>query len=324
MPTYAIYKMLFSQASQRSLFAEDGRTHLDHAQEYLEEVLDTRLPIITVKRKEEVLLENYIEARRDRVTLMVVCNEKKHKYKEKMEDLELTHHPGCRVIIDNREGIAQVAIERSDSFNGNPDTVCKLLREALCKAMERFELAVELRQKMREREFWELVEEQKRIHQDPIKKVVFEFPNPEKTKPVDVPDEMKKNLAFLNILTAATNAAKGALNLLSDKNSVIQLERAKTDFAQLVPLCTRNGYDISVHFQRYGVFRCGGKAKALDIIKDGVIMEFKSGQMQMGKTEEGVFELVRQLDEIRVRTENYIDDEPIKQVRKRGRKKQIR
>lgn len=324
MPTFAIYKMLFTQASQRSLLAEDG-TRLDYAQEYLEQVLDKKLPISKKGReKEPIGLDNYTEARRDRVTLMVVCNEKKHKYREKMEDLELTHHPGCRVIIDNREGIAQVAIERSDSFNGNPDTVCKLLQEALCIAFHDKEIAVELRPKMREREFWELVEEQNKIYQDPIKKVVFEFPNPEKMKPVDIPDEMKKNLTYLNIMTAATNAAKGSLNLLSDKNSVIQLERTKEDFAQLVTLCAWNGYEISVHFNKYGVFRCGGKAKALDIIKDGVITEFLTGQMQMGKTEEGVFELVRQLDEIRVRTENYIDDEPIKQIRKRRRKKEIR
>ena len=324
MPTFAIYKMLFKQASQRSLLAEDG-TRLDYAQEYLEEILDKDLPISKKGRDQvPIRLENYPEARRDRVTLMVVCNEKKHKYQEKKENKELEYHPGCYVIIDNREGIAQVAIERSESFNGNPDMVRKLLQEALCMAFRDKGIEVELRPKMREREFWELVDEQRIVHQDTIKKVVFEFPNPEKTKPVDIPDKMKKNLAYLNIMTAATNAAKGSLQLFSDKGSTIQLERTKEDFAQLVTLCSWNGYDISVHFNKYGVFRCGGKAKALDIIKDSVITEFLTGQMQMGKTEEGVFELVRQLDEIRVRTENYIDDEPIKQVRKRRRKKQIR
>lgn len=323
MPTFAIYKMLFSQATQRSLLAEDGRTNLDCAQDYLEEVLDSKLPI-SKENKDNTLtpLENDIEARHDRVTLLVICNEKTHKYKEKMTEMELVHHPGCYVVIDNREGIAQVAIERSDSFKNNPEKVRELLERALSKAMARFELTVELRAKVREREFWALVEEQNMVYQDPIKKVVFEFPNPEKKKPVDVPDDAMKSMAYLNMLTAATNAAKGTLNLLSDNDSVIQLERAKTDFAQLVALCTRNGYEISVYFQRYGVFRCGGKAKALDIIKDGVLAEFRSGQMQMGKSVEGVFELIRQLDQIRVRTENYTyDDEPIKKNRTRGRKK---
>ena len=101
MPTFAIYKILFSQASQRSLLAEDGRTNLDHAQEYLEEVLTEKLPICKEQRDKTLLpLDNYVEARRERVTLMVVCNEKCHKYREKMEDLELVHHPGRQCLSD--------------------------------------------------------------------------------------------------------------------------------------------------------------------------------------------------------------------------------
>ena len=113
MPTFAIYKLLFSRARQRSLLAEDGRTNLEHAQEYLEEVLTEKLPICKEQRDKSLLpLDNYVEARREGVTLMVVCNEKCHKYREKMEDLELVHHPGCHVIFDNRPGVAQLAIER--------------------------------------------------------------------------------------------------------------------------------------------------------------------------------------------------------------------
>ena len=322
MPTFAIYKLMFSQATQRNLLAEDGRTHLDHAQEYLGEVLTTPLPICKEQRDKTLLpLENYTEAHHDGVTLMVVCNEKRHKYREKMDDMELVHHPGCHVVIDNREGVAQVAIERSEAFANNPDKVRDLLQEALCKAMARFELTVELRAKMREREFWDMVNEQRDQFKDPIQKVVFDFPNPENTAPVDASGQMIERLALLSAVTAATNAAKGSLNLMSDKNKVIQLEQTKEDFAQLVTLCSMNGYDIAVHFKRYGVYRYGRTVKALDTIKKDVLHEFKTGQMQMGKTVEGVFELVRQLDDIRFRTENYTNEEPTEKIRTRSRKK---
>ena len=116
---------MFSPARQRSLLAEDGRTHLSQAQEYLEEVLGEKLPVCKEQRDKTLLpLDNYVETRRERVTLMVVCNEKCHKYREKLEDLELVHHPGCHVIIDNRPGVAQLAIERSDSFETIPP-VCE-------------------------------------------------------------------------------------------------------------------------------------------------------------------------------------------------------
>jgi hypothetical protein len=83
---------MFAQANQRNCYAEDGRTNLDCAQEYLEEILNERLPINKEQRDKTLLpLENFVETRRDRVTLMVVCNEKSHKYKEKMENMELVH-----------------------------------------------------------------------------------------------------------------------------------------------------------------------------------------------------------------------------------------
>lgn len=322
MPTFAIYKILFSQASQRNLLAEDGRTNLDHAQTYLEEILTEKLPICKELRDKTLLpLDNYVEARRERVTLMVVCNEKCHKYREKMEDMELVHHPGCHVIFDNREGVAQLAIERSESFGNNPDKVRDLIQEALCKAFSRFELTVEVRAKMREREFWDMVDDQREQFKDPIKKVVFDFPNPDKVKPVDASAGALERLALLNALTTATNAAKGSLNLMSDKEKVIELQRTTEDIAHLVTLCSNNGYDIAVHFKHYGVYRYGRSVKALDSIKKEMIDEFRSGQMMMGKAEEGVFKLIVLLDEIRTRTENYIDEEPVEKKRTRSRKK---
>lgn len=322
MPTFATYKIMFAQASQRHLLAEDGRTNLDCAQEYLEEVLSERLPINKEQKDHTLLpLENYVETRRDRVTLMVVCNEKSHKYREKMEDMELVHHPGCRVIIDNREGVAQMLVERSESFNSNTDKVRDLIQEALCKAFARFELMVEVRAKKREKEFWDMVEDQHIRFNDPIKKVVFDFPDPDKNKPIDASEETLAKLAMLNAVVTATNAAKGSLNLMSDKDKVIRLEQSKEDFAQLVTLCSHNGYDIAVHFKQYGVYRYGRTVKALDMIKDDMIEEFKTGQMKIGKAVEGVFLLIQLLDDIRVRTENYIDEEPVEKKRKRSRKK---
>ena len=313
---------MFSPARQRSLLAEDGRTHLSQAQDYLEEVLGEKLPVCKEQRDKTLLpLDNYVETRRERVTLMVVCNEKCHKYREKLEDLELVHHPGCHVIFDNRPGVAQLAIERSDSFGNNPDRVRDLLQEALCKAFARFEITVELRAKMRERAFWEMVDDQREQFKDPIKKVVFDFPNPDKVKPVDASVGMLEKLALLSTLTSATNAAKGTLNLMSDKEKVIELKRTQEDIAHLVELCAHNGYDIAVHFKHYGVYRFGRSVKALDTIKREVIQEFKSGQLITGKAQEGVFLLIALLDEIRTRTENYVDEEPVEKKRTRGGKK---
>lgn len=125
MAVYQIYKVLFNRSRQGNLLSMmDGRSAYDKAQELLEEMLGGVLPLTKEKRdKTLVPLENYVEKKRDGVTVMVVCNEKNHKYREKLEEHELVYHPGCRVIIDNRPGIAQLAIERSQSFDGKTDKV---------------------------------------------------------------------------------------------------------------------------------------------------------------------------------------------------------
>ena len=125
MAVYQIYKVLFNRSRQGNLLSTmDGRSAYDKAQELLEEMLGGVLPLTKEKRdKTLVPLENYVEKRRDGVTVMVVCNEKNHKYREKLEEHELVYHPGCRVILDNRPGIAQLAIERSQSFDGKTDKV---------------------------------------------------------------------------------------------------------------------------------------------------------------------------------------------------------
>ena len=320
MPTFAIYKMMFSKASQRNMFAQDGRTVLDKAQEYLEEVLQEKLPIRKENQDKTVtILDNYVEARRDGVTLMVVCNEKKHRYKEKMDEKELEYHPGAYVVIDNREGVAQVAIERSSSFNNKTEKVRELLEDALCKAFARFELKVELRAKMREGDFWDVVEEQQERFKDSIQKVTFDFAKLKDEHPVDAPEGVINKLSLLNSLSKATNAARGSLNLISDKENIIHLKRAEEDIAQLVSMCSHNAYDICVQFKRYGIYRFGGKVMALDTIKSDALIEFRTGQMIMGKFHEGEFDLVRQMEEIRVRTNNYIDGEPI--IKKRTRRR---
>ena len=151
----------------------DNETAYNKAQELLEDMLTGALPITKEKRDKSVVkLENYIEKKRDGITIMVVCNEKNHRYKEKMAEQELVYHPGCRVIIDNRQGVAQIAIEKSQSFDGKSDTVRDKVEEALNKLFDKHQLTVEIRAKRRPGTFWEAVEEQTRMD-DRIESVTY-------------------------------------------------------------------------------------------------------------------------------------------------------
>lgn len=318
MAVYQIYKLLFNRSSQGNLLSKmDGKSAYDKAQELLEGMLGAKLPTTKEKRdKTLVPLDNYVEKRRDGVTVMVICNERNHKYKEKMEELELVYHPGCRVIIDNRPGVAQIAIERSTSFDGKTDVVRNILQQALCKLFDQYRLTVEIRAKKREGTFWEAVDEQCQTYQDTITHVVYEFPDDDEVGPVDASQQTMDKLLLLKSLNAAMNAARGVYHAYSDKDKVIKLDRTREDIANMVAMCCHNGYNISVHFKHYGLYRFGTDVKALSQMKDDVVKEFVSGQTVMGKAQEGEFGLVHWLDEVRKVTENYKDEEPVEKKRK--------
>ena len=322
MPVFAIYKIVFDRSRQKNLYQkETGESAFNKAQELLAQVLLNSLPVTKEKRdKTLVPLENYVKTRRDDISLLVICNEKEHKYKEKEDSRTLEYHPGCYVIIDNRPGVAQIAIERSTSFDSKTDKVRDLLEEALSKCFDEYGLTVEIRSKWRTGTFWEAVNEQFGKYNDTISRVVWDFPH-EDEGPIDASETQRNKLTLLRSVGAALNAVKGQVKWEAEKNDTLRLDQTKEDVSQLVALCANNGYNISVHFRHYGVYRFGSKIMALSMLKEDVLNEFISGQTMLGKTVEGRFELTEWLDNVRKTTEGYTDDEPIEKKPTRRHKK---
>lgn len=319
MATYAIYKIEFQQARQGQLFSVDtGKSTLDDAQRILGDVLKDKLMIRKEKRGGEVaILDNYIEKWDGDVAVMVVCNEKEIKYKEKKDEVTLATHPGCRVIIDNRPDICQMAIERDDSFNGKTDSVRDLLQDALNKRLEEYRLVVTIKAKKRATEFWRMIDEQVYEHKDRPTKVIFTFPNPKEVTPIDTSPSMATQLNALRAICSAVDATKGVLQMESEKGAQLHIDRTREDMAEMVKLCSQNSYDISVHFKHYGVYRFGTTVKALFELKDEVMTDFLRGQRSYE------ISLVEWLDEIRNKIEEYDDEEPIEKVRKRRHKEAV-
>ena len=215
MAVYSIYKYELSQISELEAMAlcnESQETPLSLAQEAFDGIFCGVRPLnITKENKEKVIipLENEISCKRDRMTLLLVCNEKDIKYTDKKDEKTLKTRPGCYVIIDNREGIAQMAIERSSSFQSDPDKVCLLLQQAINDKLAAYRLKIEIRGKVREATFWEVVNQQTVEHKDRIKWIKFNFGVPEESAGIDATDEMKAMISGYNRLGRAMGAEKG-------------------------------------------------------------------------------------------------------------------
>lgn len=330
MTIFAIYKYVFMQTEEGDLFVE-GTTDrvLDKAQEIFNRFVsgDKPFPVQLPKRDgTAVRLDNEVVCKRGRVSLMMICNEKSKTIMDKKDEHEIKYHPGCYVIIDNREGVANVAIERTPAFDSNPDKVCRLLEQAINDKflLEHVGLKVEFRSKVREATLWEMVDRQTVDFKDRITRVSFSFPNPKKVAGLDADDKMKGKLKVLASIAGAFNAASGSYHLEASKNDTLRLERTQEDLAQMVHLCSRNAYDISVHFKYYGLYRFGSDEKALSALKEEYIDNFIHGRLAILSDGGEGFELEEWLDEVRRTTEkDFKDGTPAKKTRKRGAKKAI-
>lgn len=291
------------------------------AEKVLEDCLQGRIPVNKpMKDKTLVPLECSVIAKRKGVTLLLLCNEKNHKYMEKKSPEELVYHPGCYVAVDNRPGRMQMIIERTSSFENNPDKVRDLLVVALNRILDKYQLEIEILARQHEGEFWDMVDEQCNQHNDCIKKVSFEFPNPKVVHTVDAPIEMTKRLEVLHAFAKTLNAAKGTLYMEADKNEALKLDKTKKDIAHMVLLCCKNGYNIAVRFKRYGLYRFQDKIKAFGTVREEALTGFICGQTVRGEGTDSEFELVQLFEKFYESRDIYTNEEPTPQTRKSNRK----
>ena len=280
---------------------------------------------ITKENKEKVIipLENEITCKRDRMTLLLVCNEKDIKYTDKKDEKTLKTHPGCYVIIDNREGIAQMAIERSSSFQSDPDKVCLLLQQAINDKLAAYRLKIEIRGKVREATFWEVVNQQTVEHKDRIKWIKFNFGVPEESAGIDATDEMKAMISGYNRLGRAMGAEKGQYIYNASDSGTLHIDQTQEDMAQVVHYCSTNAYDISVGFKYYGVYRYGREERAYSQLEDTTLDDFIHERPTTDDEGNAAWGLCLWFDNMRRMYEGYRDVTPTKKKRKRKPKKQV-
>jgi len=295
MASFEIYKFDFKLLKQDEMFSkETGKSPLEDSQRLFGLVLKEKLPIEKVKKNKEVTaLINYVEREKDDIKVLVVCNEKSLKYKEGKEDKEVLTHPGCRVIIDNRKGIAQMAIERDDSFGDKTMKVRDLLVPAFNKLLAKYYLEIDIRAKQRTMDFWEMVKEQEEVHKDIPTRVTFKFPREDRA-PMDVSEDMRNRMVLMRSLADSINAVRGTLEMEASKKGKLLLERVNEDFSNMVSMCCQNGYEISVHFKHYGVYRMGKAVKAIFHLDDATLLDFLHGQARYEDDLISWFDMVRQ------------------------------
>lgn len=325
MAQFVIYKYDFKEGEKTLYSTSTGKTALEEAQAHFAKLLEGKQMNLYKMKKNNTdseIYKNDIFCTRNDITLMTVCKKKDVSIWKDYKELKESSYPFCHVIIDNREGVCQMAIEQASAFDGNPDKVKDILQESIQRELTEMGIKFEIRPKMKVKNFWEMVDEQRTVRKDVIKQVVFEFPNPEKVKGMDAPPNMTERLKILSVLAESMGASKGKLTYEDLSEKGLQIERTSEDLAQMVSLCCNNAYHIAVHFKNMGIYRYGDLVRAVYPIEDKILSDFSGGQTTIGEdSETPSYALCDKMEDIRNITKDFKDEPELKPRRKRKNKR---
>jgi hypothetical protein len=305
MADYAIYSFEIQEGNRSLFYKETGKKAIDMANEIINNILHDGLTVIGKKRNEDLLLTNRHFIGREGVFAWELCNVKDKNLREGHENIPYEEHPGSYVVVDNRPNVCQIAIEKNSAFGPDTDKVVRYLRRAFKAHLYEYGLKMVIKRKWQASKFKDVIRERIIKQNDSVKRVVWEFPNPDRVKGIDATQQMKDRLNGLMLFTQASKALKGKLTLTGSKKNPIDVDDDKIeDWAQIIALSAQNNYKLSYYFYNSPVVNFKDVADAFGSIDNKLIRDFEEGYLS-NKGEGTTFELIETLNKIRKEIADY-------------------
>lgn len=317
MDYYRLYKFTLSLSHTKdpdwtkSVIAEP--TDLSNAQDLFEQILvnafkkGRRLPIGKEPETGDKVLPNTILRNHNKVTLLRLNNpENVDIYNEDGSKISQESLPLSYIVIDNRQGIGQMAIQMKTEAWTDPDTIANLLERNLNRILkdQGTGLEIEIRHKWLPTKFFEYVKQRRKDENVTVKHLSFEFTNPEFEIPIETAVETSGHLKQLMNMLSQLGGAKCKLQVDAPKKKEL-IKRKLRDIKQMVSLVASNGYNLKVTFSDKSTYTCNEGILADFDMAENIVLNFKDGW----KHSLFEFELFHWLDEKRKETKDYKDDE---------------
>lgn len=254
------------------------------------------------------------------VILMTIENNKWKHTTNKKKDVAHEHHPYCHVVIDNRPSHQVMAVVKNSAFDNKPDNVCGILYQAFNNKsiLGKYNLKIEFIKRHREKnEFWPVVNDIRSIFKDSVRQIRMDFSG----KDADEQPDPQDVVAVMRAL-AKKSASTAAVTLNADGDEV-KLDELHEDLTNMANIClTQKGYDLTVKFRTFGLYRYGADIVAQFGVDDEVIEEFEKGIKRMNfENPNGSFALIEWLDRMIELLPKYDNETPIQKRGKRSRRR---
>ncbi len=331
MEEFRLYKFVFNTSTTidsnwlQSKTAE--KTDLTKAQEAFENLLvgamkdDRRLPIGKDPKTGDKVLPNSILRNENHVIILKIHNPGKvNIWKLNGGKTSEDTYPYLYIIIDNRPGIGQLAVQMGTEAWKDPDTITKLLEDNLNRILsdEGTGLQIGIRHKYLPTEFFDFLKDKKKNENAIVKHIYFEITNPEFETPIDTAVETSGHIRQMLKMLMQLGGEKALFKVDAPKNNELIRKKLK-DIKQMVSLVATNGYSLKVEFNDKTKYSCNDIMLHDDIMKETILSDFIDGQ----KHSLFEFELFHWLDEMIKKEKDYgYYEKPIrvKPARKNKRK----
>ena len=322
MDKYRLYKIVLKPSHTKeadwtkSVVAET--TDLSTAQETLEKLLisvfkqDRRLPIGKEPETGDKVLPNSILRNDNHVTLLKLHNPGTvNIWRLNGAKISEETFPYSYVIIDNRPGIGQLAVQMKTDAWSDPNTVAKLLEDNFNRILkdQGTGLEMEIRYKYLPSEFFDYLKQRKKRDNVFVKHIYFEFTNPKFETPIDTAVDTTGHIRQLMNMLSELGGAKAKLQVDAPKKNEL-IRRKVKDIKQMVSLVATNGYSLKVVFNDNTSYTCNEFILHDDEMKENVLADYRDGQ----KHNFFEFELFHWLDEMLKKEKDcdYQDEQPIR------------
>ncbi len=278
MDKYAIYTYELKRGKITEGDIRDGSQvvtpGMEHAYENFERIFGERNNQIKLRYKTEKGVETsyscYVRAHDLGVVLLRV-DRLKNVYTYDIEwagpipDIKKRGHesyPNCHIVIDNREGFRQIAIEIEPAAWRDTRKVRDILQAGLNEELKRFGLEITIDAKTMPEDYWRLTQNKRRKEHQTLKKLTIGFDTSKMTDQANAIIEKTMRLKSLMTMIDFMGAGKGTLDLQSLPGTDEMLKKKLADIKHIVELCGENTYWLALTFSDGVTYRCGENVRA--------------------------------------------------------------
>ncbi len=122
-------------------------------------------------------------------------------------------YPNCHIVIDNREGCHQIAIEIEPAAWRDNRKVRDILQAGLNEELKRFGLVITINAKTMPEDYWQLTQRKRKIEHQTLKKLTIGFDTSKITSQAQQIINKTMRIKSLMILIDLIGGGKGTLDL---------------------------------------------------------------------------------------------------------------